>query len=367
MEAQAPAVVAVVVTRDPGPWLEETLRALARQDYPELSVLVLGPGGARTRRPVWAGCSPTPSSVASTTPASGRRPTRPSGWSRGPASFCSATTTRAAARCRRRHGRGVVPFQRRHRDAEVRALGRPTRAPARRDERRQDRRDGRTAVGGRDRPRPARQRAGRVRGPRGLHAHARRSLRRAGRVRPGHRRHGGGPRPELAGPGGGLAGRRLPRGDRATSRGGGRRGAPVLAADGPPAERRGAPASPRAAHRPQVLQRLPPAAGAAADGLLGVGEMVVALVAQDRSRARACGRPGAGTWPTGPSCARRAGASSGAARCRTRRSAASSVPGSARLSAYFSNIATWASRSPTARWPRWPARWRPRARRRRPS
>jgi GT2 family glycosyltransferase len=45
MDAQAPAVVAVVVTRDPGPWLEECLVALARQDYPELSVLVLVAGG----------------------------------------------------------------------------------------------------------------------------------------------------------------------------------------------------------------------------------------------------------------------------------------------------------------------------------
>ncbi|HXQ18234.1 MAG TPA: glycosyltransferase family 2 protein [Acidimicrobiales bacterium] len=46
MDAQAPAVVAVVVTRDPGPWLEESLAALARQDYPELSVLVLVAGGS---------------------------------------------------------------------------------------------------------------------------------------------------------------------------------------------------------------------------------------------------------------------------------------------------------------------------------
>ena len=37
----APPVVAVVVTSNPGEWFEETLRALASQDYPELSVLVL--------------------------------------------------------------------------------------------------------------------------------------------------------------------------------------------------------------------------------------------------------------------------------------------------------------------------------------
>ena len=41
MENQAPPVVAVIVTHDPGPWFEETLESLAAQDYPELSVLVL--------------------------------------------------------------------------------------------------------------------------------------------------------------------------------------------------------------------------------------------------------------------------------------------------------------------------------------
>ncbi|MFN0089918.1 MAG: glycosyltransferase, partial [Acidimicrobiales bacterium] len=39
--AAAPSVVAVVVSRDPGPWLEGALAALAAQDYPELSVLIL--------------------------------------------------------------------------------------------------------------------------------------------------------------------------------------------------------------------------------------------------------------------------------------------------------------------------------------
>ncbi|MHB8440136.1 MAG: glycosyltransferase [Acidimicrobiales bacterium] len=46
MENLAPPVVAVIVTRDPGPWFEETLRAFAAQDYPELSVLVLDAGSA---------------------------------------------------------------------------------------------------------------------------------------------------------------------------------------------------------------------------------------------------------------------------------------------------------------------------------
>lgn len=45
MDARAPEVVAIVVTRDPGPWFEETLTALAAQDYKELSVLVLVSGG----------------------------------------------------------------------------------------------------------------------------------------------------------------------------------------------------------------------------------------------------------------------------------------------------------------------------------
>jgi GT2 family glycosyltransferase len=43
-EPGAPPVVAVVVTCRPGTWLEETLRSLAAQDYPELSVLVVAVG-----------------------------------------------------------------------------------------------------------------------------------------------------------------------------------------------------------------------------------------------------------------------------------------------------------------------------------
>lgn len=44
VQVQAPPVVAVVVTKDPGPWLEQTLAALGAQDYPALSVLVLDAG-----------------------------------------------------------------------------------------------------------------------------------------------------------------------------------------------------------------------------------------------------------------------------------------------------------------------------------
>lgn len=39
-----PPVVAVLVTRDPGPWLEESLGALAGSEYPALAVLVLDAG-----------------------------------------------------------------------------------------------------------------------------------------------------------------------------------------------------------------------------------------------------------------------------------------------------------------------------------
>ncbi len=39
-----PAVVALVVARRPGPWLEEALESLAVQDYPNLSVLVVATG-----------------------------------------------------------------------------------------------------------------------------------------------------------------------------------------------------------------------------------------------------------------------------------------------------------------------------------
>ncbi|HUR48089.1 MAG TPA: glycosyltransferase family 2 protein [Acidimicrobiales bacterium] len=51
-DATVPAVVAVVVTHDPGPWLEECLTALGEQDYPNLSVLILDAGSKEdpTRR-----------------------------------------------------------------------------------------------------------------------------------------------------------------------------------------------------------------------------------------------------------------------------------------------------------------------------
>ncbi|MEO1063098.1 MAG: glycosyltransferase [Actinomycetota bacterium] len=50
----APPVVAVVVTRDGGPWLAETLAALAAQDHPRLAVLVLDNGGSEDPAPIVA-------------------------------------------------------------------------------------------------------------------------------------------------------------------------------------------------------------------------------------------------------------------------------------------------------------------------
>lgn len=47
----APAVVAVVVAHDPGSWFEETMAALAAQDYPNLSILVVDAGSAEEVKP----------------------------------------------------------------------------------------------------------------------------------------------------------------------------------------------------------------------------------------------------------------------------------------------------------------------------
>jgi len=49
--AAAPAVVAVVVTHDPGPWFDEALRSLAAQTYQPLSVLVVDAGSAEDPSP----------------------------------------------------------------------------------------------------------------------------------------------------------------------------------------------------------------------------------------------------------------------------------------------------------------------------
>jgi GT2 family glycosyltransferase len=54
-----PPVVAVVVTRDPGPWFEETLTALAGQDYPNLAILVIDAGSVEDPTARVAGVLPT--------------------------------------------------------------------------------------------------------------------------------------------------------------------------------------------------------------------------------------------------------------------------------------------------------------------
>jgi GT2 family glycosyltransferase len=61
MDAQptAPPVVAVVVTCDAGPWLEESLAAFAAQEYPELSVLVIDAASAEDPTPRVASVMPT--------------------------------------------------------------------------------------------------------------------------------------------------------------------------------------------------------------------------------------------------------------------------------------------------------------------
>ena len=46
-----PAVVAVVVARDPGPWFDEAITALAEQDYPNLSILVVDANSAEDVKP----------------------------------------------------------------------------------------------------------------------------------------------------------------------------------------------------------------------------------------------------------------------------------------------------------------------------
>lgn len=47
----APAVVAVVVTCDPGPWFEQVLASFAAQDYPNMSVLVVDAGSTTDPTP----------------------------------------------------------------------------------------------------------------------------------------------------------------------------------------------------------------------------------------------------------------------------------------------------------------------------
>ena len=52
-------VVAVVVVRDPGDWLEESLSALVAQEYADLSVLVIDDGSAEDPTPRIAAVAPS--------------------------------------------------------------------------------------------------------------------------------------------------------------------------------------------------------------------------------------------------------------------------------------------------------------------
>ncbi|MGH9273827.1 MAG: glycosyltransferase family 2 protein, partial [Acidimicrobiales bacterium] len=47
----APPVVVVVVAHDPGPWFEETMAAIAAQDYPNLSILVVDAASTEEVKP----------------------------------------------------------------------------------------------------------------------------------------------------------------------------------------------------------------------------------------------------------------------------------------------------------------------------
>jgi GT2 family glycosyltransferase len=55
----APPVVAVIVTCDPGRWLEDCIRTLRAQDYPNLSVLVIDAASAEDPTPRLAGVMPS--------------------------------------------------------------------------------------------------------------------------------------------------------------------------------------------------------------------------------------------------------------------------------------------------------------------
>ena len=69
--AGVPAVVAVMVVSDPGPWFDEAVAGLAAQEYPELSVLVLDVASAE---------DPTPRVAAALPGAFVKRFEQPVGW-----------------------------------------------------------------------------------------------------------------------------------------------------------------------------------------------------------------------------------------------------------------------------------------------
>ena len=128
----APAVVAVVVTHNPGPWFEEALGSLVEQEYPNLSILVVRHGQRhRSHAPHRRGGAQGVRATGS------RQNTGPGaavntalGMVEGAPFFLVCHDDVALApNAVRLPGGGGLPLQRRHRRAEARALG-PARGPA---------------------------------------------------------------------------------------------------------------------------------------------------------------------------------------------------------------------------------------------
>ena len=91
----APPVVAVVVARDPGDWFEEAIAALAAQDYPNLSILVIDAHSTEPVKPRVAAVAPRrvrPPPRGGPRLRSGRQ-RGDRGRRRARPSTCSATTT----------------------------------------------------------------------------------------------------------------------------------------------------------------------------------------------------------------------------------------------------------------------------------
>ena len=278
MDAQVPAVVAVIVTTDPGPWLEEALSSLAAQDYEEtFRPGPVGRGGRSARSPSgWPASSPTPScGTCRAGPATPPPPTRPSAWWRAPPSSCSCTTTSRSTPMR-------CTSWSRSRSAPTPGSCRPKFVNW-------------------DDPRVllhvgmSCDKTGAVvdRIIEGEVDHGQHDAVRDVFVAPGgcilvradlfaeleglrrrDRRHGRGPRPLVAQPGRGLARRGRPRRPGAPPRGGRQRaraaGGGGRARRSPPRHPAVAAAAPRAARRAQVLHPAAPLAGPAAGGAAGL-------------------------------------------------------------------------------------------------
>ena len=209
----APAVVAVVVTRDAGPYLEATLAGLGAQDYPDLTILVVDAGS--TEDPTGRVAVVLPGALRASPRR--RRRLRRRGQRRPDDRRGRPLPARLPRRRRPRpHGRatprrGGLPLERRDRRTETGRV-RPSRSAPRRRPR--DRPTGRRAHrdrAGRARPGATRRRARRLLRLERGDARPLGPVRRARRVRPGHVPGFGGPRPVLAGAARGRPHRRRPR------------------------------------------------------------------------------------------------------------------------------------------------------------